>query len=310
MVAVLAVVGGLLAACSAPAPQPPTADWAFEAARIHVHDSTDGVWGVGEADEPYVVNVAFRVTIGVAGSAKAWPVRGATYHDLAPGEGANLTGNQKGTASFPGLKMIDVEDVLRGQPLEVVGVWSWVMEEDILSLGGMEAKAATILQDLLNRFLAGGSLPESTSEWVRYIVDKIGVFGALQGLAVQIGFFGGGDDPIKSRVFVGLPVRGALGDVVDAAAAQVTFPGIDLPGAIPPSINGGSIGRLGNPSLAYMSNRMKRGNGDYTVSWRWTSPSGWGSTPTPTTTPTEPTVTEPECIPDRLDPTAPPICPI
>ena len=84
IVAVLAIIG-VGAACTAPGPSGiPTETWRIEGTQVTVDDSQDEVCPIvciNREDEPYLIQIAWRVKMGVPGSATAWAVGSALEPD-------------------------------------------------------------------------------------------------------------------------------------------------------------------------------------------------------------------------------------
>ena len=150
-------------------PQAPTTEsWTFRANSVTVNDSQDEVrdpiFGLCIAipsceDEPYTLNIGFRVKIGVAGSADAFVVNNRTDAPENVGEGVtvNLTGNAQNAVTWNGIKPLDVLDLLNSSnKLEVVGVYTWSSEEDLVGNGLAADGVAGVLEDALNATLAAG----------------------------------------------------------------------------------------------------------------------------------------------------------
>ncbi|MFV0317298.1 MAG: hypothetical protein ACK5O2_10120, partial [Microthrixaceae bacterium] len=130
----------LIAAACAPPPAPSSSTWEFKATQVTVNDAQDEIRVFGACvaipncnDEPYVINVAARVKIGVPGSASGFVVssRDNNPENVPAGESRTLTGAAGAPAQFPGLKRLDVADLANSaNKLEVLVVYTWVMEED------------------------------------------------------------------------------------------------------------------------------------------------------------------------------------
>ena len=109
LVAVLAIIG-LGAACTPQGPAGlPTETWRIEGTQVTVNDSQDEVCApfcVNREDEPYLLQIAWRVKLGVNGSASAWVVgdRNNDIEDLGAGQTGNLDGPARGTATFGGIQ--------------------------------------------------------------------------------------------------------------------------------------------------------------------------------------------------------------
>jgi hypothetical protein len=253
VVGILAVMG-VAAACVPPAP---TAEsWTFRANSVTINDSQDEIrdpiFGACIAipncdDEPYTLNIGFRVKIGQANSADAWVVNNRTdAPSVGEGSTVNLTGNQQNAVTFSNVKPLDVVDLLNSSnKLEVVGVYSWSSEEDLVGNGVAADAVADVLQDALNSTLAAGSLPSDASLILDLVLDNI--LGALGLLAQNIPLFGLGDDVLGGALYIGIGAKGGLADIIDGTIGStppITFaiPLLDLP----PDIVGGGFFTMKN----------------------------------------------------------------
>ena len=132
-------------ACVPPTP-PPTQNFTFKATNVTVNSSNDkgpcvfSVCVPPANDEPYAINIAFKVTIGEPGSATTQVVTGGNHwpgaFDQGPGEGGShtFTSGEQAAAGLNGISMLDVTDLAAGNKLQVAGVWAWGMEADLYSL--------------------------------------------------------------------------------------------------------------------------------------------------------------------------------
>ena len=247
--AVLAFIG-LAAACAPPTP-PPTQSWTFKADTVTINDSQDEIrdplFGACIAipncdDEPYTLNIGFRVKIGVPGSASTQVVNNRTSApSLSEGTtNYNLTGAQENPVTFNGLQPLNIADAIAGQPLEVFGVYTWASEEDTIGNGLAADAVADVFEDALNDTLAQGSLPSDLGILLDLILDNI--LGALGLLANNIPTFGLGDDVLGGGLYLGIAARGDLGQLLDQTIAgedpiQFDIPLLDLP----PDIDGGAL---------------------------------------------------------------------
>ncbi len=255
-VGMLAVIG-IAASCAPPAPTP-TQSWTFRADKVTINDSQDEIrdpiFGACLAipncdDEPYTLNIGFRVKVGKAGSAQAFVVNNRTdAPSVSEGSTRDLTGSQEGPVTFTGIKPLDVIDLFdTNNKLEVVGVYSWASEEDLVGNGVAADAVANILEDALNDTLATSSLPSDASIIVDLILDNI--LGALGLLAQNIPLFGLGDDVLGGGLYIGIGAKGGLASAIDGVLAStppITFniPLLDLP----PDIVGGGFFTLGGTS--------------------------------------------------------------
>jgi hypothetical protein len=252
VVGILAVMA-LAAACAPPAPT--TESWTFRATQVTVNQSQDAVRLFGAcvnfncADEPYTLNIGFRVKIGQPNSASTQVVNNRTDAPQSVCEGCTvtLTGNQQNAVTFNNLKPLDVLDLLNSSnKLEVVGVYSWASEEDFVGNGVAANAVADILRDALNSTLAAGSLPSDASLILDLVVNNI--LGALGLLAQNIPLFGLGDDVLGGALYIGIGAKGGLADIIDGTIGStppITFaiPLLDLP----PDIVGGGFFTMKNP---------------------------------------------------------------
>ena len=249
---------------------PPTQNFTFKADSVTVNSSNDkgpclfGVCVPPAKDEPYVVNIAFKVTIGEANSASTTIVTGDNHWpgalDQGPGEGSSHTfagGEQAATTLST--TMLDVADLATNK-LQIAGVWSWGMEADLYSPGGIEA-AANTLKTALNTALGGGTLPSDTGAIVSMILNAIGgVNGVFSFLGANLGSIFFGDDAIGSKLYIGVGARGALSSIIQSTAGGAAFPSIDLPlVTVPPDIRGGAIFSLGAGDRVLSGQSMTNG---------------------------------------------------
>lgn len=249
VVGILAVMG-LAAAC---APNPPASEsWTFRANSVTVNDSQDElrdpIFGACIAipsceDEPYTLNIGFRVKIGAAGSASAWVVNNRTDAPENVGEGSTvtLTGNQQNAITWANIKPLDVLDLANSSnKLEVVGVYSWASEEDLIGNGLAADSVANILADALEDTLAKGSLPSDANAILDMILDHIG--DALGLLVQNIPVFGLGDDVLGGALYIGIGAKGGLADIINGTIGNTPPITFDIPLLdLPPDIVGGGF---------------------------------------------------------------------
>jgi hypothetical protein len=254
LVGILAVMG--IAAACAPPPAPPTESWTFRANQVTINDSQDEVrdplFGTcinfNCADEPYTLNIGFRVKIGQANSASTQVINNRTDAPQSVGEGSTvtLTGNQQNAVTFNNLRPLDVVDLLNSNnKLEVVGVYSWASEEDFVGNGLAADAVADILRDALNSTLAAGTLPSDASLILDLVLDNI--LGALGLLVQNVPLLGLGDDVLGGALYIGIGAKGGLADIIDGTIGTtppLTFniPIVDLP----PDIVGGGFFTMKN----------------------------------------------------------------
>ena len=245
LVGVLAVMG-VAASCVPPAP-PSSTTWTFRGTQVTVNDSQDETCVLGicanRSDEPYLINIGFRVKIGVAGSAQTQVAntRGSALQDVPAGGVRTLNSSQAGTITWSNHKPLDILDLANSDnALEVVGVYSWAAEEDFVGLGVAANATADVLRDAHNQTLAAGDLPSDAGMIFDLILDNI--LGALGLLAQNIPLLGLGDDVLGGGLFIGIGAKGTLGDIIEesiGSAPPITFniPLVDLP----PDIQGGGF---------------------------------------------------------------------
>ena len=236
---------------------PTTESWTFRANSVTVNDSQDEIRDPffdlciaipSCEDEPYTLNIGFRVKIGVAGSADAFVVNNRTDAPENVGEGVtvNLTGNSQNAVTWNGIKPLDVLDLLNSSSkLEVVGVYTWASEEDTIGNGLAADGVAGVLEDALNATLAAGSLPSDASLILDLVLDNI--LGALGLLAQNVPLFGLGDDVLGGALYIGIGAKGDLANIINSAIGNtppITFaiPLLDLP----PDIVGGGFFTMKN----------------------------------------------------------------
>lgn len=250
-VAILSVMG-LAAAC---APQPPSNEsWTFRANSVTVNDSQDEVRGLfgeciplevlnGCKDEPYTLNIGFRVKIGAAGSASTEVVNNRTDapENIPAGSTVTLTGNQQNAITWNNIKPLDVVDLASSSnKLEVVGVYSWASEEDFVGNGLAADSVANILEDALNSTLAAGTLPNDVNDILAMILDHIG--DALGLLVQNIPLLGLGDDVLGGALYLGIGAKGGLADIINDATASTPPITLAIPLVeLPPDIVGGGF---------------------------------------------------------------------
>ena len=250
-VAILSVMG-LAAAC---APQPPSnQSWTFRANSVTVNDSQDEVRGLfgeciplevlnGCKDEPYTLNIGFRVKIGAAGSASTEVVNNRTDapENIPAGSTVTLTGNQQNAITWNNIKPLDVVDLASSSnKLEVVGVYSWASEEDFVGNGLAADSVANILEDALNSTLAAGTLPNDVNDILAMILDHIG--DALGVLVQNIPLLGLGDDVLGGALYLGIGAKGGLADIINDATASTPPITLAIPLVeLPPDIVGGGF---------------------------------------------------------------------
>jgi len=251
----LATIGLVAAACAPPGPggSPAPVNWSFKGNSFTVNNSQDETCVlfvcVNNADEPYLIQIAWKVTIGQANSASAWVVsadRGNNFENVGPGSSRTLTGEQQAPVAFNGIAPLDLLDALNpSNKLTVFGTYTWAMEEDFVAVGGSAQSVANIFQDALNSTLASSSLPSDSNALVNMIINLLfnNLGSAVNLLLANIPLLGLGDDLLGGAFYVGIGATGVLGQAIDAALASASIPTLNLLGdnMIPPKIVGGGL---------------------------------------------------------------------
>lgn len=246
--AVVAAFLALSITAAACAPPPPSSsDWAFKADQVTAVVGNDPyirpfTCGLVEGalqncfDEAYTINIWFRVKFGVANSAQTGVVSTrSSAVSLCAQNRTNCNGNpntrslndtQGGRVNFPNVARLDVIDLLAGNaPLEVVGVWTWAMEEDLAGTLN-PGPISNILRNVLNDTIAAGSVPSDANALVQLLVDNLGQAILLGGSvllnALTSTLLGMGDDVMGSRFYIGVGAKGTLGGIVNAAVPDLT----------------------------------------------------------------------------------------
>jgi hypothetical protein len=229
----------------------------FEGNQVTVNNSQDEtcvIICVNTHDEPYLMQIAFKVTIGQPGSATAWRVgSGANeYNDLGAGQSHVLVGPERARATFNGVKPLDLLDALNpSNKMDIVGVYSWAMESDLISYDGAADDLAVMFKDALNATLAAGTLPTDEQALVDMVIDLLfnNLGNAFSLLLANVPVLGAGDDALGGAVYVGMGVTGALGSAINAVLGSVSIPNTTLLGdnKIPPDIQGGGLFTMTGP---------------------------------------------------------------
>lgn len=245
-VALLTVVAVTAAACGAPPPPPPqsSANWKIQASTLTVVDDNNDCFGLCAADEPYLVNLGFRVQFNTPNSASTFVVDDVSNELKCPGSPPSglfadtsscATGESTGVPaamgliSFPGLKLVDVGDLLFQYSPEVAGAFTFAYEEDqVFGSGNVAdtvASFAGALRNVLNSTVATGTLPTDGNAAAALIVDVIGdvalsfigntLLGLLSGL-------GNADDLIGVAPVIVVGVTGTLASLVNLAGLSGT----------------------------------------------------------------------------------------
>jgi hypothetical protein len=288
----IVATAALTAACVPPgpvtAPPVPTGNFNFTANQVTVNSSQDydgpclfGVCISQPEDEPYVINIGFRVQVGVPGSASTQVVKGdnqwSGLFDQGPGEGDTdvFDAGQSAKVSFNNVPLLDVTDLaFASNHLTITGVWSWAMEADLLGVSGLADASADALKTVLNQFIASSSGSTDASTLINLVLDAItdNLLPSLGGLAASFIPFAG-DDALGSRIYIGLGTRGTLSSIADSAISGVSVPSIAIPVLkIPPDILGGQIVTLGNKAFngQVMQTSGQQGKHTYNLSFNQT----------------------------------------
>lgn len=232
LITVLAV--GALFAAAACVPQPPaTRTWKSVATSLQtVQKSNDAEFPDWDAfDEPYMMRVAFRVTLGQANSAKAWLV--STYPSIickANDTDKNVCpiSPNMGTVSFPGVVLPDIADLSGGGlPVEILGTLDVMYEQDQLFPGGPPTLwngVAGIIKTALNSTLAAGGVPSTPEALLDLIAGALGPALSTVGGAIEsfIAGLGNPDDIVAVVPQIFIPAGGTFASILGGL----------LPGAI------------------------------------------------------------------------------
>ncbi len=261
LTALVCAAGLIAAACTN---QPPNSgsgstggsSYTFRATKVHVVSHNDAFLQ-GTRDEPFVYNLWFRVKVGQANSAQVGisGSRDSASMSLGDGESRYLFSDaEQGAVRFDNVRSYDALDLVNPQNhLEIVGSWTWAMEEDNISVRGLADQASALLKTALNNTLATMTLPSDTGTLVSQLLAAIpNPFTFFVGAALA-SIPGLTDDAVGSNVYVGIAATGVLADALDAATASVSIPFIEIPVvSIPPDIGlnpggGGHIFTLRSP---------------------------------------------------------------
>jgi len=296
--AAISVVGvvslALLAtACPTPPPYggPPTGNRSFSATSVTVNSVNDG-WNITcfcYKDEPKVVNVGFRVKLGVPNSASSGFVAGSNHWDgifeqgLAAGESYNYAGSEKGTFSFNNVALPDIGDLLQGAPIEIAGVWAWKLEDDGILAANVNNVAnaiTTALTSALNATVAQSQIPSDPNQIVNAVIAAIGNLGFLNlvatgATAILNNLNVLSDDVVGSAMYVGIGSSGTLGSIIDGTLGSVAFPAVPIGSipvigniVVPPDIGGGAIFSLGTGTKTFTNNYTNGGvDGQHTTTY-------------------------------------------
>lgn len=232
-----ALLGALALVGAACAPAPPS-DWRVSPQSITVNDGEDNDAG----DEPYVIQIGFRSTLGVPGSSDVTVASQCTSGALPPNDAApngTTVTIPSGSAdiSFPGVQNLDLADLaMEGAPFEVIGTLSFVMERDGIFescavTDALRSALAGTLEDALELLIANSDTPPEAEDLVNLVLENLGDFVAAAGslIAAVIEGLGNPDDIIGVAAQIHLPTRGALTDLFNTVLAigGIFSPGLE-----------------------------------------------------------------------------------
>lgn len=242
IVALVAVMA-LTAAC---VPEPPAGEtWTFRANSVRIDDMQDlYIPFVQTGDDPYLINIGFRVKFNQANSASAWVVnaRGSAPTQVPAQSTRTLNGSQQAAVNFTNVQSLDVLDLLNeSNKLEVLGVYTWAIERDQVSFDGTAANSvADILRNVLNDTVAAAEIPSSFEDILGMLVANIG-----PALGIALGNLSPpllGDDMMGGSLHIGIAARGSLGDIIRGTIGSTPLPAIQIPLiAVPPGTQGGNF---------------------------------------------------------------------
>jgi hypothetical protein len=264
----------IVAAACAPPPAPPTDTWRFRANQVTAVVGNDpfikppliGCTSEGYLsncyDEAYTINIWFRVKFGVPNSAQTGVVSSRSHAvSLCAQNRTSCSGRpttrslneaQGGQVTFNDVTRVDIVDLLVNPdaPVEIIGTWTWAMEEDLA--GTLNAgPIATILRNVLNDTIAVGTIPDDLGNLVQLIIDNLGqailLGGSLLLNAITSVLFGMGDDVLGSRIYVGVAARGSLGEIIDATVPDLGNFNTNLSFVGIPNVLGISVRSLRQP---------------------------------------------------------------
>jgi len=245
---VLAITSVVATACPPPASSTPV-NWSFRATQVTVNSSQDETCVLGVCvntnDEPYVLNVNFRVKFGQANSASTFVTGSRSNAQSSMGAGSThaiaATDGAAAKATFSNVVPLDVLDLTdANNHLEILGSYAWALEEDTVGVGAAADSVAGVLKDALNATIATGTLPSDLSSLLSIITSNLG--SAIVILAQNIPLLGLGDDIMGGGMYVGLGVKGSLADIINSSIASTPFPNISIPlVSLPPDITHGGF---------------------------------------------------------------------
>jgi hypothetical protein len=249
LLAVSVVAAMIAVSCSsAPGVPAPTSSFKFRANKVTVVNHNDSFF-YGTRDEPFVYNLWFRAKVGVPGSAQVGLVgnRGNAFNDLGDGQSHVLVGGETAEVNFNNVQLLDVLDLVNpANGIEVVGSWTWAMEQDDVGVSGVANDTLQVVKNALNATVAAGSGPSDPNVLVGQLFTSFGqAFNLIAG-ALFASIPGIPDDAIGSNFYVGVAAKGSLATIIDAATSTLSFPSVAIPiVSVPPDINGGKIFALG-----------------------------------------------------------------
>ena len=265
---------------------PPTGTRTFKANSVTVNSNNDG-WNITcfcTKDEPKVVNIGFRVKLGVANSASAtvgvgdnhW--NGLFEQGLSSGGSHTFSTNESGAVTFSNVALPDLLDLAQGAPIEIAGAWAWKVKDDGLlaaSVNNFANSLASAITGALNSTLANTNAPADPNFLVNTIITALtgtgNFFGQFATTLTNLlnAFNISSDDITGSAFYVGVGSSGALGGIVDGVTSGVAFPAVAIPAVVvPPDIGGGSVFSLGTGTKNF-TNSFTNGSvdGQYTVTY-------------------------------------------
>ncbi|NLA37395.1 MAG: hypothetical protein GX868_17155 [Actinobacteria bacterium] len=256
-----ALGGGLVATAmiaSSCVTETPAPTKTFKATSVTVNNTNDdlNITCFCTKDEPKVINIGFRVKVGVANSAATVVAIGANQWNgvfdqgLAAGESHNYSGGQQAAVTFANISSPDVLNLAAGTPLEVVGYWAWKVEDDGILAANANAMAntiASVLNNALNTYVAAGQLPSDPNAIVQMVLDSIFQQGFLSLIGTGLGALLNNlnilsDDVLGSAMYIGVGSSGSLAGIINGVASGIQFPSVAIPTLeVPPDIGGGAI---------------------------------------------------------------------
>lgn len=242
---------------------PQLSNFRLRATRVEVVQHNDNAF-YGSTDEPFIYNLWFRVRLGDPNSATVGLTgsRDNAVGGLGNGDSRPLVGAQQAAVDFNGIKLLDIPDLFdTSNHLEIVGSWTWAMEQDDVSVAGVANSTLAVVRNALNATVAAGSVPSDTGQLVSTILGDFGqAFNLIAG-ALFASTPGIPDDAIGSKFFIGLGVKGQLAQIVDSAVIGAAVPSVAIPVvSVPPDIGGGAIFTLGQ-NVSFSNSVFDQGNG-------------------------------------------------